>query len=54
MPHNFFPEIRVVYDTDLGGKTTAEPEAKEIVNHTRLMWFHADNEGKTTNIQPDS
>jgi len=34
-------------------KTTAEPEAKEIVNHMRLMWFHADNEGKNTNIQSD-
>jgi hypothetical protein len=32
---------------------TAEPEAKEIVNHMRLIWFHADNEGKNTNIHFD-
>ena len=48
----FFSEIRVVYDM-MGGKTTAEPEAKEIVNHTRLIWFYADNEGKNTNLQSD-
>jgi hypothetical protein len=31
-------------------KTTAEPEAKEIFNRMRLIWFHADDEGKNTNL----
>jgi hypothetical protein len=34
-------------------KTTAEPETEEIVNHMRLIWFHAGNEGKNTIAQFD-
>jgi uncharacterized protein (DUF2225 family) len=47
-----FSEIRVVYDmTDK--KSTADPEAKEIDNHMSLIWFHADNEAKDTNVHFD-
>jgi hypothetical protein len=34
-------------------KTTAEPEAEEIFNHMRLIWFHAGNEGKNRRVHSD-
>jgi len=35
------------------GQQNIKKKTKEIVNHMEIIWFHAGNEGKNTNIHSD-